>query len=46
MEGFHVHYNLVKSHQALGCTPCEATGNTNIDGFRWFEVLKMATDKS
>ncbi len=43
MEGFRVHYNLVKNHQALGCTPCEATGNPNIDGFRWLEILKKAT---
>ena len=43
MEGFRVHYNLVKSHQALGCTPSEATGNTNIDGFRWLNIIKKAT---
>ena len=42
MEGFRVHYNLVKSHQALGCTPSEATGNTSIDGFRWLNILKAS----
>ncbi len=43
MEGFRVHYNLVKNHQALGCTPAEATGNLNIDGFRWLEIIKKST---
>jgi len=42
MEGFRVHYNLVKNHQALGCTPCEATGKLGIDGFRWHNILKSA----
>jgi len=43
MEGFRVHYNLVRNHQALGCTPSEATGNLNIDGFRWLDIIKKAT---
>lgn len=43
MEGFRVHYNLVKSHQALGCTPSEATGKTLVDGFRWHKIIKNAT---
>lgn len=43
MEGFRVHYNLVKNHQALGCTPSEATGNTNINGFKWLNIIKKAT---
>lgn len=42
MEGFRVHYNLVKSHQALGCTPSEATGKLGIDRFRWLEIIKKA----
>ncbi len=41
MEGFRVHYNLVKSHQALGCTPSEATGKINLNGFRWLEIIKQ-----
>jgi len=45
MEGFRVHYNLVKNHQALGCTPSEATGKLGIDGFRWYNILKMAMIK-
>ena len=43
MEGFRVHYNLVKNHQALGCTPSEAIGNTSIDGFRWLNIIKNST---
>ena len=43
MEGFRVHYNLVKNHQALGCTPSEATGNMSVDGFRWLDIIQKAT---
>ena len=43
MEGFRVHYNLVKNHQALCCTPCEATGILGIDGFRWLKIIEKAT---
>lgn len=43
MDGFRVHYNLVKKHQALGCTPSEATGNALIDGFKWLNIIKKAT---
>jgi len=42
MEGFRVHYNLVKTHQSLGCTPSEATGKLGIDGFRWLEIIKKS----
>jgi hypothetical protein len=34
---------MVKKHQALGCTPSEATGNTLIDGFKWLKIIKKAT---
>lgn len=43
MEGFRVHYNLVKSHQALGCTPSEATGKTNLNGFKWLDIIQKST---
>ena len=43
MEGFRVHYNLVKKHQAIGCTPTEATGNTNLNGFKWLNIIQKAT---
>jgi len=43
MEGFRVHYNLVKSHQALGCTPSEATGKISINGFKWLNIIQKNT---
>lgn len=43
MEGFRAHYNLVKTHQALGMTPGEAAGIPTGDGFRWKQVLASAT---
>ena len=42
MEGFRVHYNLIRDHQSLGVTPGEVAGLPKIDGFRWLEVLKKA----
>jgi putative transposase len=43
MEGFRVHYNGVKTHQALGMTPAEAAGIPTGDGFRWLTILTEAT---
>jgi len=43
MEGFRVHYNLVRNHQALGMTPGEVAGLSKIDGFKWLEILKKAS---
>ncbi|MCI4368059.1 MAG: IS6 family transposase [Thermoplasmata archaeon] len=42
MEGFRVHYNLVKDHQTLGMTPGEAAGMPTGDGFRWRRILTKA----
>jgi transposase-like protein len=42
MEGFRVHYNLIRDHQTLGVTPGEVAGLPKIEGFRWLEVLKKA----
>lgn len=42
-EGFRVHYNLVRDHQALGMTPGEAVGIPVGDGFRWKRILEEAT---
>jgi putative transposase len=44
MEGFRVHYNLIREHQTLGTTPGEIAGLPKIEGFRWLEVLKKAID--
>lgn len=41
-EGFRVHYNLVRQHQALGMTPGEAAGIPLGEGFRWNAILKEA----
>jgi hypothetical protein len=42
-EGFRVHYNLVREHQAFGMTPGEAAGIPVGDGFRWKLTLEQAT---
>jgi putative transposase len=42
-EGVRVHYNLVRTHQAIKMTPGEAAGIPTGDGFRWLTVLKEAT---
>lgn len=43
MEGFRVHYNLVRDHEALGMTPGEAAGIPIGPGFRWRKVIEEAT---
>jgi len=42
MEGFRVHYNMVRPHAAIGTTPGVAAGLPAIEGFRWKEVLRQA----
>lgn len=42
-EGFRVHYNLVRDHQALGMTPGEAAGIPLGDGFRWKRIIEEAS---
>jgi putative transposase len=42
-EGFRVHYNLVRTHQALGRTPGEAAGIPVFEGFRWERIIRSAT---
>lgn len=44
-EGFRVHYNLVREHQALGATPGSLAGLPQVGGFRWHEILKMAAQR-
>jgi transposase-like protein/DNA-directed RNA polymerase subunit M/transcription elongation factor TFIIS len=43
MEGFRAHYNLVRTHSALGMTPAEAAGFPHVPGFRWSRILQEAT---
>ncbi len=43
MGGYRVHYDLVRTHLALGTTPGVAAGMPEIAGFKWAEILRMAT---
>ncbi|MGQ0536003.1 MAG: IS6 family transposase [Methanobacteriota archaeon] len=44
-EGFRVHYNLVRPHQALGTTPGEAARLPVLDGFQWKALLEKAVTR-
>jgi len=46
MEGWRVHYDMVRTHQALGKTPAEAADIAPLVGFKWMELLKLATTRS
>ena len=43
MDGWRVHYDMLRDPMALGMTPAEAAGIPKLEGFRWLELLKMAT---
>ncbi|MGI0129486.1 MAG: IS6 family transposase [Thermoplasmata archaeon] len=45
MEGYRVHYNLVRPHQALGTTPGTAAGLPEPGRFRWKGILELASRK-
>lgn len=42
-DGFRVHYNMVRTHQAIARTPAEAAGLEPLAGFKWLEVIKAAS---
>ena len=42
MDGFRVHYNLVKTHQSLGCTPTEQAGITIEGDNKWETLMKTS----
>ncbi len=42
LEGFRVHYNMVRPHQALATRPGVAAGLPDVGGFRWKEILNEA----
>jgi putative transposase len=42
-EGWQVHYNLVRTHLALGTTPGVAAGLPDLGGFKWRALLDLAT---
>ncbi len=45
MEGWRVHYDAIRTHQALGKTPAEAADIAPLVGFKWLELLKLATTR-
>jgi integrase-like protein len=42
MEGFRVHYNMVRKHTVLGTTPAIEAGLPDVGGFRWKGILELA----
>jgi hypothetical protein len=46
MGGYPVHYDLARTHLALGTAPGVAAGLPEIPGFKWTEVLRLATSRN
>jgi len=46
MDGWRVHYDMIRVHQALGKTPAEAADIPALPGFKWHELLKLATTRN
>lgn len=42
MEGFRVHYNLVRRHDGLATTPGVAAGLPDPGVFRWKAIIESA----
>jgi putative transposase len=45
IEGFRVHYNLVRSHRALAATPGIAAGLPDLGQFRWKEIIRRSSER-
>ncbi len=45
MEGWRVHYNLVRPHTAVAGTPGEAADLPALGPFRWREVVKRSSER-
>ena len=45
MEGFRVHYNLVRHHSTLATTPADAAGLPDPGGLRWEGILRASETK-
>ena len=45
MDGWRVHYDMVRTHQTLGKTPAEAADIPPLVGFKWHELLKLASTR-
>jgi len=46
MDGWRVHYDMIRTHQALGKTPAEAADIPPLAGFKWHELLKLAVTRN
>ncbi len=44
MQGFRVHYNLVRTHSALATTPGVAAGLPDPGGFRWKSIVQSSAE--
>ncbi|MGA8276146.1 MAG: DDE-type integrase/transposase/recombinase [Thermoplasmata archaeon] len=44
VEGFRVHYNMVREHQTLGTTPGVAAALPDPGGFRWKEIIERSSE--
>lgn len=45
MQGFRVHYNLVRPHRALATTPGVAAGLPDPGGFRWKAIVQASEER-
>jgi len=43
MHGWMVHYDMVRTHQTLGKPPVEAADLPPLKGFKWHELLNLAS---
>jgi transposase-like protein len=46
MDGWRVHYDMIRTHQVIGMTPAEAADIPALSGFKWHELLKRATTRN
>ena len=45
VDGWRVHYDMVRNHIALGTTPGIAAGLPELTGFKWRALLDLATNR-
>ncbi|MBU1158354.1 MAG: hypothetical protein KKE24_03340 [Candidatus Thermoplasmatota archaeon] len=46
MDGWRVHYDMIRTHQTLVMTPAEAADIPSLPGFKWYELIKLASRQS
>jgi len=44
LEGFRVHYNMVRNHSSINATPGVAAGLPGLDDFRWSAIIQRSRD--